>query len=686
MASIFNNNFNDLRELLYGKSASAFDESINNVTSEILNTQRMHTTTIVELLQKSLQIEDSKRSGKEVEKKTPEEIVKKTHSIIKQALKRKTVKLPTGRAALYNKIDEVYNYNPEVAQAINIYVDNVLSPDIFTKNSIDIISKIKSINKDGTIFDQLRTLYYNIKTHFDLEKKITSITSDFLKYGDNFIEIRNPKEELRMYDVLKENYTAIGEGQLEVLMESSLQTKSKTNEETEGLETFDFIVPKVLMEAEEKKDNLEKKEVKVEKEINNLKAETKDKINKKFNKLDKEKAKKKYTIKDLSIKMHSPKAVIGLFSDDFVIGYLVIENVKNNVLGRNNTSLGSAEIPGQDISKTIIEKILKNIKDLLKIKNIQDDSEALLMIQHLLTLQKQKQGKVTTRFVPPDKMVHFKLEPSQFGDYGESVLQPILFTGSLLTALRLALVIYRLARAPEKRVFNIETGLTKDAADLIEQVKSEFDRREVTVDKLGTVDSISSIVSSFESIYLPMNNGKKFVEMDVVSGGQLADKVEDANFILKELLSGLGIPPALLGFERQEEAKSSLSQQNIMFARTIVGQQKQLSHYLTELFLKVVKITHPGLYVSAKTLMSVVLKPPRALMLESLSAMADEVDKLVGVFEHLNLPTENFVQFYLGDVVDPEWLKMYQFKEKLDKEMSTKSEGSSGGTENLGGL
>lgn len=703
MSELFDNKLKDLKELLYGKSSVTFDNSINNVTSEILNNQKLQTTTIIELLQKALRVEEEKKAGPDGKKPEEKDILKSTYSIINKALERKTVSLPGGRSKLYSTIDEVYNYNPEVQQALNVYVDNVLSPDIFTKNSIDIINTLQDMG-ENIMENQVKSLYYAIRKQYKLESTITGITSTFLKYGDNFVEIRNPKEELELYNLLDDTIEVKETNTWRTLLETSLnedfseETVSEDNAEVgefKNLSSFDFVMPAnlenqiTLLEAkgDDKTKNLDKDSSKeitktAEGDIEKLAIDNKDakKLNKDMNKIDGHK-KSKYTIGDLSLKAHSPKSVLALVSDDFVIGYLIIENTKSNIL-----SGGLEKGADTQVAKVVIERVMKNIKSLLKVNNIKNDSEALLMIQHLLKLQKQKQGKITTRFVAPDKMVHFKLEPSQYGTYGESIFQPILTTGTLLTALRMALVIYRLARAPEKRVVNIETGLTKDAASLIEQVQSEFDRREVTVDKLGTVDSISSIVSSFETVYLPMTNGKKFVEMDVLAGGQLADKVEDANFILKEVLSGLGIPPEILGFERHEEAKSSISQQNVMFARTIVGIQKQASTYLTELFLKITAIVAPDLYLQAKSMMKVVLKPPRALMLESLSQMADEVEKLASVFQKLKLPTESFVKFYLGDIIDPEWLKMYQFKEELEQTIGDKEGVEPSGGESLGGL
>jgi hypothetical protein len=281
-------------------------------------------------------------------------------------------------------------------------------------------------------------------------------------------------------------------------------------------------------------------------------------------------------------------------------------------------------------------------------------------------------------------MEHFRLQPSKFKPYGESVFYPVLFIARLLTALRVSLVIYRLSRAPEKRVFNIETGLSRDAAALIEQVKNEMDRREITVDKIGTIDNISTILSTFESIYLPMTNGKKFVEMETQAGGQLTDKVGDVDLILKETLSGIGIPPALLGYEQDIESKATLAQQNVKFARAIIQMQKLISRSMSSMYYKVCQLTEPSMINLVRLTTAVALKPPRALMLERLAEIVEEVDKLVESMTKYGYPQDKIVNYFLGDIIDAETFQLKQVEEKAKKAILGGGEG--GEEEKKGGF
>jgi len=657
----FDTQLKNLKDTLFGASVVSVDDAIEQVTKEIITKQKFKTTTIVELLRNLTKLE-----GKEETDQPGTSFVE----MLKKGVSRKKFAPETDRSERYRQIDYIYDNNPQVAQALKVFVDNCLSPDVFTKNTLDVICTLLQ-SEDTSEFEQAKRYMLSIQKHYKMEEHVTEITALFLKYGDVFVEVINPKEELMYYGVLQEkaasaddhvrHYSLAGPPLHEFTQSSTTLLEQNMPKITGG---------DVLMEADTSERSAGEGTGK--KDTSGLNTDGKEKDVKKS----------KWELNDLRIKVHNPNNVIVLQEQGIILGYLVLEAKDTGASFAGGGMSGGVSETGAVIDE-IVRNILQKAGDLLQRPGLKNDSEAINILYNLLKREKLKLGEMVTRLVMPNRLQHFKLLPSKFDPYGESIFYPVLFTAKLLTTLRGALVIYRLSRAPERRVFNIETGLSRDAAAIIEQVKNEMDRREVTIDDLGSIDTISSMTSTFESIYLPMTNGKKFIELETMQGGQLADKVEDINFVLKEVLSGLGIPPALLGYEADIESKSTLSQQNIKFARSIIQIQKLLSQYFTNLYLMTVEITEPEMINLVTMTTAVALKPPRSLMLAGLTEMAEELDKLVDTFKKLEYPVERIISYYFGDIMEPEILEQYRVQARAEKQIlaagDEEDEGGEGG-------
>jgi len=672
----FKDDLKNLRTSVFGSGVVNIDDAIEDVTREIVNKRRLQTTTVIELMKR---IEDYHEQKGET---TPDLV-----SMIKGDIKRQSFTIEGDRSARYSQVDYVYDFNPQIAQALRVYLSNVLSPDFFTKQAMDITCTMPEFENTAD-YKQIRNQVEAIIEHTKLEEEVTDIVTFVLKYGDCFVEVYNPKEELIELGVLREQVESMYDPD-NVLhtTEQPAQTRSTTPLPVLENYSINLRVPKVwaqqnnmdliLLEAEAADEGSQQgKDI----SVTPTDEDTKDQIKRTQDDYEAKKKKVGMPLEEIKIKVHNPNNVIIIKEGDVLIGYLLLENQAARLAGRAGGSTG-------DVTERIVQGILTSVGDAINAPSIVNDPEALNIIYNLVKRNKLKYNELNVRFLPPTATTQFKLLPSKFSPYGESVFYPVLYTARLMTALRTSLVIYRLSRAPEKRVFNIETGLSRDASALIEEVKAEMNRREITIDKLGTIDSMSSILSTFESIYLPMVNGKKFVEMETQAGGQLTDKVEDINLILKELLSGIGIPPALLGYEQDIESRATLAQQNVKFARQIIQIQKDISHSLTKLILGIYVMVNPKTYNQAKASMRLTLKPPRTLMLEKIAELVDQVDKLVETLGKWDYPVEKIVTYFLGDIIDPTTMQMAGIEKRMrEKILGTKEGGEEGeGGEGWGG-
>ena len=133
------------------------------------------------------------------------------------------------------------------------------------------------------------------------------------------------------------------------------------------------------------------------------------------------------------------------------------------------------------------------------------------------------------RYVPPDKMEHFHIPSDKYFPYGESIFDPCQYNAKVLIALETALAIHRLTRSIEKRKIAVEIGLPRDAKNAIEKMKEEFRKRKISLDSFGTVDTIPSMITTFEDIYIPQKDGKPFVDVSSFNegGADVRGKVDE---------------------------------------------------------------------------------------------------------------------------------------------------------------
>ena len=163
-----------------------------------------------------------------------------------------------------------------------------------------------------------------------------------------------------------------------------------------------------------------------------------------------------------------------------------------------------------------------------------------------------------------------------FLPYGSSVLEPARRIWRQLILLEDAMLVYRIVRAPERRVFKIDVGnvAPDDIPNYMEQVQSSLKRSSVVDKTTGKVDLRYNPLSVDEDYFLPVRGGDSGTTIDTLGGGTMAGETNDVEYIQKKLFSALKIPKAYLGYDEGLGAKATLSQEDIRFSRTIARIQR----------------------------------------------------------------------------------------------------------------
>ncbi len=169
------------------------------------------------------------------------------------------------------------------------------------------------------------------------------------------------------------------------------------------------------------------------------------------------------------------------------------------------------------------------------------------------------------------QVIHFRLLGNDaYLPYGSSVLEPARRIWRQLILIEDAMLVYRIVRSPERRVFHIEIANTppEQVDAFIEQVKTQMKRNTIVDSSTGRVDLRYNPLSVEEDYFLPKRGEQKSV-IDTLAGGQFTGDIEDVQYIQSKMFAAIKIPRAYLGYEENLGSKATLAQEDVRFAKTI---------------------------------------------------------------------------------------------------------------------
>jgi hypothetical protein len=169
------------------------------------------------------------------------------------------------------------------------------------------------------------------------------------------------------------------------------------------------------------------------------------------------------------------------------------------------------------------------------------------------------------------QIVHFRLLGNDnFLPYGSSVIEPARRIWRQLILIEDAMLVYRIVRSPERRVFKIDVGNVPpgEIDQFMEQIKTRLRRNQVVDPSTGRVDLRYNPLSVDEDYFIPVR-GDKSSDISTLPGGQFTGDIDDVQYIQNKVFAALKIPKAHLGYESELGSKATLAQQDVRFARTI---------------------------------------------------------------------------------------------------------------------
>ena len=183
------------------------------------------------------------------------------------------------------------------------------------------------------------------------------------------------------------------------------------------------------------------------------------------------------------------------------------------------------------------------------------------------------------------QIAHFRLlSDSNFLPYGRSMLEGGRKIWKQLSLMEDAMLIHRIMRAPEKRVFKIDIGNIPPAEvdNFMQKIINKMKKAPVIDEGTGQYNLKYNIQNLTEDFFMPVRGGDSGTSIDNI-GGLEYTATDDIEYLKNKMLAALRVPKAFLGYEESVGSKATLAAEDVRFARTIERIQRILVSELTKI-------------------------------------------------------------------------------------------------------
>ena len=568
----------------------------------------------------------------------------------------------TDRFNRYANAEEITDSVPYCSRALKVLADEIVAPDDINKTIIQILHEESETDNGKQELDNI----HKLNKILGIEDYLHSIIYDTLKFGDQFIELCDYTDD-------------------DVPISQSLLTEGKVKS-TEPIQHDEITIEynDIVNEngtAVKDKRNISIKPIVVEAKAKNIP--------------NKPKASEKIAdIQNVRLIIHDPRYIIKLQSQRFkmCLGYIVMPRFQ---LGMNSGGQQASQLKSMiygmndygdmtGIDKLYIQ-IMKTVKTHLNDKEFNvNKKEVETMLARCVKEfdETNNQTEFKVRFVAPEKIEHFTISNRRFFPYGEGLFYKTTFAAKMLIALETATTIKRITDSTDTRVFYVETGVPRNARDVIDEIREARTKKKISLDSMGSIGSIPSMINSYEDYYVPQTNGKRYIEFDSVAPAvNVRDATEELKFMRDNLVASLEVPPSYIGLEENLSNKAALSFENILFARTVVAYQKGLSKHLWGLFNKLYKFIYEH---NLSKDVNITFPPPKMLQTERESEHMRMTSELIQTLTDLGIDKDYLKKKYLS--IDWDELRAFETQSNLKDKLEPDDSDDMAGTGGAGGF
>ena len=210
--------------------------------------------------------------------------------------------------------------------------------------------------------------------------------------------------------------------------------------------------------------------------------------------------------------------------------------------------------------------------DVFRLEDHEPEQPALVQFE-ITTDSKNNEQPILENY----EIAHFRLlSDSNFLPYGKSMLEGARKVFKQLTLMEDAMLIHRIMRAPEKRIFKVDIGNIppNEVDNYMQQIINKMKKIPVIDQNTGEYNLRYNVESTTEDYYLPVRGSDSGTSVESLPGLANDGAIEDIEYVRNKLMAALKIPKAFLGYEEGVGSKATLAAEDVRFSRTIERMQK----------------------------------------------------------------------------------------------------------------
>jgi hypothetical protein len=181
------------------------------------------------------------------------------------------------------------------------------------------------------------------------------------------------------------------------------------------------------------------------------------------------------------------------------------------------------------------------------------------------------------------EIAHFRLlSDVNYLPYGRSYIEPARKLFKQYTLMEDAMLVHRIVRAPEKRIFYINVGAIPPAEieNFMQKTISKMKRTPYIDQQTGDYNLKYNMQNLLEDFYIPVRGNDASTKIETTPGLNY-DGITDVEYLRDKLFAALKVPKAFLGYDENTDGKATLAAEDIRFARTVERIQRII---LSELY------------------------------------------------------------------------------------------------------
>ncbi len=241
------------------------------------------------------------------------------------------------------------------------------------------------------------------------------------------------------------------------------------------------------------------------------------------------------------------------------------------------------------------------------------------------------------------EIAHFRLlADTNWLPYGKSMVENGRRLWKQLSLMEDAMLIHRIMRAPEKRVFKIDIGNIPptEVDNYMQRIINKMKKVPFIDRNTGDYNLKYNMQNLTEDFYLPVRGGDSGTQIDNLAGLEYAT-IDDIDYLKNKMFAALKIPKAYLGYEENVNGKATLAAEDVRFARTIERIQRTLISELSK--IAIVHLYAQGIQDSEMVNFELQLVNPSTIYEQEKVNLWSEKIRLAQDIQGLNMLSKDWV-------------------------------------------